>query len=192
MSELKRIITEEINKAIFNNQINKAEKLLRDLSTIDFTPYGTQIGNFAQKLNNLGWYVVKIARGDTKVNTNINRNSGYRGRFFNPYGFSNTLRKLGFEIPNEGLGDNVYSNSVNTYNWLQDKQQKLLGAVQGSNSNNEKQQINNIRKYMRSNWPKLFKEYATLVGRYGPALKKLPTLTLLVEELDQIYQHLKK
>jgi len=194
MNILNKIITEEISKTVLDNQIKKIQVLMSDLKQIDFSSYGNEIVNFAQRVGQLSYYV--IGTNENAKRYAIASKNGRRGRgfYFNPNFLSNTLRKGGFKIPNEGLTDNVYSNSVKAYNWSQDKMSKLNGN--DNNQVNNKDAVANaqavqIKKIMASTWPQLFSEYANLVARYRYVLQKLPTVTSLVKTLDELYGSLK-
>ena len=194
MKNISNIITEEINKTIINNCQKRIIKLLNDLNKINFSSCGQEIIEYAQDLNNIGWNVVECIK-----NGNIDGKSEksgivgkYKSSYFNPYGFSNLISKYGFKIPNEGITNNVIRNSINTYN----KTQKIWGnksSQQGKNINNNNIKLleGNLKQIMATYWPQIFTKYANIVGRYKPILQKYPTLTMLTQSLEQLYDSIK-
>ena len=183
MNKYNRIITEAINSTILNKRIGEVERLLKDLETMNLNFYGQEIINFVEKIKKVGWNVVNLSTNKTSVVQTTNR---FKRKLFYPNNFGNTLSKYGFKIPNEGLTNNVYSNTVNTYNWTQD----LLG---NNKQKGKKQQDPTIRikKIMDSMWPQIFTEYASIVSRYRYVLQRPPTLVSLVQNLEEIYQYIK-
>jgi hypothetical protein len=192
MSKINGIITEAITRVILNNYINKIQKYVHDLETMNTSQYGNEIYNFSEKLKRISYYILNTsAKSSNPITNSIKK---YRGGHFNPYLVSRGLSKYGIKIPNEGLTDNVYNNSVKAYNWSQDKMNKLSGN--DNNQVNNKDAVANaqavqIKKIMASMWPQLFSEYANLVARYRYVLQKLPTVTSLVKTLDELYGSLK-
>lgn len=191
MNILNKIITEEISKTVLDNQIKKIQVLMSDLEQIDFSSYGNEIVNFAQRVGQLSYYV--IGTNENAKRYAIASKNGRRGRgfYFNPNFLSNTLRKGGFKIPNEGLTDNVYSNAVKTYNWTQEKWGQNGNNAEQKQKNEISGQVEQLKRIMGSMWPQIFSEYANLVGRYRFVLQKLPTLVSLVQELEQLYDNIK-
>ena len=192
MDKFDRIITEAINKNVLDNQINKIEKSLANLNTLNLSSYGDDITNFCDKVSNLGWYIVNNYKNSNNVLNNILKPKGNKGFSprFNPYGFSNTLRRYGFKIPDEGITNNVYRNTVSTYNWMQDK----IGIAKDSQQqNNAKQapEVGKVQKLMARNWPQLFTEYANLLSRKRAELSRIPILVNLVQQLEQLYESLR-
>ena len=193
MKNISNIITEEINKTIINNCQKKIIKLLNDLNKINFSSCGQEIIEYAQDLNNIGCNVVECIKngnidGQSEKSGIVGRN---RSAYFIPYGFSNLASKYGFKIPNEGITNNVIRNTVNTYNKTQNIWGNKNSQQRKNINNNVKLLEGNLKQIMDTYWPQIFTKYANIVGKYKPILQKYPTLTMLTQSLEQLYDSIK-
>lgn len=194
MDRINRIITEEINKAVVTKYSNRIEKLLIDLSKIDFNSYGAEIINFSQELYNFGWNVVNTIKQGNLENNNgsgVRVKSGIGSRYFNMNGLSRTLQRYGFKIPDEGITTNVVNNAVKTNRWINSKFGNNGQKQQTQKLNNNIRRLEgNLKQLMDKYWPNIFSKYANIVGRYQAVLQKFPTLTMLTQTLEELKQTL--